>query len=61
MSNKLDRPEIAEILEEYFSAPSFKYSKIESGSSNSTYRIGLDEQIYVLTIFESNNSDHVAD
>jgi len=61
MSNRLDRPEIAEILEEYFSALSFKYSKIESGSSNSTYRIGLDEQIYVLTIFESNNSDHVAD
>ncbi len=61
MSNKLDRPEIAEILEEYFSAPSFDYSKIESGSSNSTYRISLNEQAYVLTIFESSNSDHVAD
>ncbi len=61
MSSKLDRPEIAEILEEYFSASSFDYSKIESGSSNSTYRISLNEQIYVLTVFESNNSDHVAD
>jgi len=61
MSNKLDRLEIAEILEEYFSVTSFDYSKIESGSSNSTYRISLNEQIYVLTIFESNNSDHVAD
>jgi len=61
MSNKLDRPEIAEILEEYFSAPSFDYSKIESGSSNSTYRINLNEQAYVLTIFESSNSAHVAD
>jgi homoserine kinase type II len=61
MSNKLDRLEIAEILEEYFSVTSFDYSKIESGSSNSTYRVSLNEQIYVLTIFESNNSDHVAD
>ncbi len=61
MSNKLDRPEIAEILEQYFSGRNFDYSKIESGSSNSTYRISLNEQTYVLTIFESNNSDHVAD
>jgi homoserine kinase type II len=61
MSNKLDRLEIAAILEEYFSVTSFDYSKIESGSSNSTYRVSLNEQIYVLTIFESNNSDHVAD
>jgi homoserine kinase type II len=61
MSNKLDRPEIAEMLEQYFSAPNFDYSRIESGSSNSTYRISLNDQIYVLTIFESNNSDHVAD
>ena len=61
MSNKLDHSEIAGILEEYFSAPDFEYSKIESGSSNSTYRISLNEQNYVLTIFESNNSDHVAD
>jgi len=61
VSSKLERPEIAEILEQYFSAPSFDYSKIESGSSNSTYRISLNERAYVLTIFESNNSDHVAD
>ena len=61
MSNKLDRPEIAEILEQYFSGRCFDYSKIESGSSNSTYRISLNEQTYVLTIFENNNSDHVAD
>lgn len=59
MSNNLDHSEIAEILEEYFSISSFTYSKIESGSSNSTYRINLNEQIYVLSIFESNNSDHV--
>ncbi len=61
MSNKLDRPQIAEILKQYFSAPSFDYSKIESGSSNSTYRISLNEQTYVLSIFESSNYDHVAD
>ena len=61
MNNNLERPEIAVLLEDYFSAPSFDYSKIESGSSNSTYKITLDEQDYVLTIFESNNSDHVAD
>ena len=61
MSNKLDRPEIAEILEEYSSATSFDYAKIESGSSNSTYRIRMNEQTYVLSIFESSNSDHVAD
>ena len=61
MGNKLNRSEIAEILAHYFSAPTFDYSKIESGSSNSTYRIGLNEQTFVLTIFESNNSHHVAD
>ncbi len=61
MSNNLDHSEIAEILEEYFSISSFTYSKIESGSSNSTYRINLNEQIYVLSIFESSNSDHVDD
>lgn len=61
MVSKLNRPEIAEILAHYFSAPTFDYSKIESGSSNSTYRISLNEQTFVLTIFESSNSDHVAD
>jgi homoserine kinase type II len=61
MSNKLDRSNIAEILEHYFSAPNFDYSKIESGSSNSTYQISQNEQTYVLSIFESNDSDHVAD
>jgi len=59
MSSDLDRLEITEILEEYYPDSSFTYSKIESGSSNTTYRINLDEQIYVLSIFESNNSDHV--
>ena len=61
MSNKLDRHEIAEIVKQYFPAQNFNYSKIESGSSNSTYRISLNEQAYVLSIFESSNSDHVAD
>lgn len=61
MSSNLDRPEIAKILEEYFSVSGFTYSKIESGSSNTTYRINLNEQNYVLSIFESNNSDHVDD
>jgi len=59
MSTDLNRLEVTEILEEYYSDSSFTYSKIESGSSNTTYRINLDEQNYVLSIFESNNSDHV--
>ena len=59
MSSDLDRLEITEILGEYYSDSSFTYSKIESGSSNTTYRIKLDQQNYVLSIFESNNSDHV--
>ena len=59
MSSDLGRPEIAEILEEYVSGSSFTYSRIESGSSNTTYRINQNEQIFVLSIFESSNSDHV--
>ena len=59
MSTDLSRFEVTEILEEYYSDSNFTYSKIESGSSNTTYRIDLDEQNYVLSIFESNNSDHV--
>jgi len=61
MGNKLDATEIAEIIDQYFPVSSFDYSKMESGSSNSTYQINLNEQTYVLTIFESNNSEHVAD
>ena len=57
----LTDPEIAEIMEHYFSAASFDYSKIESGSSNSTYWISLNGQAFVLSVFESKNSDHVAD
>jgi len=61
LDSKLDYPEIAEIIEQYFSAPGFDYSKIESGSSNSTYWISLNGQAFVLSIFESKNSDHVAE
>lgn len=61
MSNKIDRPEIEKMLGVYFSNPSFDCSKIESGSSNSTYQITHDKQSYVLSIFESSNVDHVAD
>ena len=59
MSSDFNRSEIAEILEAYFPGSSSTYSKIESGSSNTTYRISQDEQTYVLSIFESNSSDHV--
>jgi len=59
MSSDLNRSEIAEIFEDYFPGSSFTYSKIESGSSNTTYRINQSEQSYVLSIFESNNSVHV--
>jgi homoserine kinase type II len=59
MSSDLIRSEIAEILEVYFPGSSFTFSKIESGSSNTTYRINQDEQTYVLSLFESNSSDHV--
>lgn len=61
MSSDFKRSEIAEIVEAYFSDPIFTYSKIDSGSSNTTYRICRDEYNYVLSIFESNNSDHVDD
>jgi homoserine kinase type II len=61
MDNNLERSEIATILIEYFSDMNFDYSKIESGSSNSTYRISLNRQAYVLSIFESKNSEHVAE
>ena len=59
MSSDFNRSEIAEILEAYFSDSSFIYSKIDSGSSNTTYRVNQDEQTYVLSIFESSTSDHV--
>ena len=36
-------------------------SRIDSGSSNSTYRVDLNGQSYVLSIFESNDSGHVAE
>lgn len=61
MSSDFNRSEITEILEAYFPGSSFTFSKIESGSSNTTYRINQDEQTYVLSIFESNSSDHVDD
>lgn len=59
MSSNLNRFEITEILEDYFPGSSFTFSKIESGSSNMTYRINQGEQTYVLSVFESNSSDHV--
>ena len=59
MSSDLSRLEIARIFEEYYPDLNFTYSKIESGSSNTTYRISQDTQIFVLSIFESSNSDHV--
>ena len=34
MDNKLERPEIATILEKYSSDKDFDYSRIDSGSSN---------------------------
>jgi homoserine kinase type II len=61
MENCLDHSELAAIIGQYFSDPNFDFSRIESGSSNSTYRINQNGQAYVLTIFESNDSDHVAD
>ena len=61
MDNKLERPEIATILAKYFSDKDFDFSRIDSGSSNSTYRVDLNGQAYVLSIFESNNSEHVAE
>ena len=61
MDNKLNRAEIAVIVAQYFSDSNFEYSRIESGSSNSTYRISVNEQAYVLSIFESKGSDHVAE
>lgn len=57
----LDRPDIAGIVGEYFLVSNFDYSKIESGSSNSTYCISLSDQTYVLTVFESKGADHVAE
>jgi len=61
MDNKLERPEIATILAKYFSDKDFDYSRIDSGSSNSTYWVDLNGQSYVLSIFESNDSGHVAE
>jgi homoserine kinase type II len=61
MDNKLNRAEIAVIVAQYFSDSNFEYSRIESGSSNSTYRISVNGLAYVLSIFESKGSDHVAE
>lgn len=61
MSSDFNRSEMVEILGVYFSDSDFTYSKIDSGSSNTTYRICRDEYNYVLSIFESNSSDHVDD
>jgi homoserine kinase type II len=61
MDNKLNRAEIATIVAQYFSDSNFEYSRIESGSSNSTYRISVNRQAYVLSIFESKGSEHVAE
>ena len=59
MENNLKHSEIAVIAAEYFTSTKFEFSKIDSGSSNSTYRINLNGLAYVLSIFESKNSDHV--
>lgn len=59
MSSDFNCSEMAEIFEAYFSGSSVTYSKIESGSSNTTYRVKQDEHSYVLSIFESSSSDHV--
>jgi homoserine kinase type II len=59
MENNLQHPEIATIAAEYFTNPNFDFSKIDSGSSNSTYRININGKAYVLSIFESKNSEHV--
>jgi homoserine kinase type II len=59
VENNLKHSEIAVIAAEYFTNINWEFSKIESGSSNSTYRINLEGQAYVLSIFESQNSDHV--
>ena len=61
MDNKLNREEITAIVAQYFSVPNFDFSRIESGSSNSTYRISVNGQAYVLSIFESKGSEHVAE
>jgi homoserine kinase type II len=61
MDNKLNRAEIAVILAQYFSDSNFEFSNIESGSSNSTYRISVNGQAYVLSVFESKGSDHVSE
>ena len=59
MSSGFNSSEITEILEAYFPDASFSFSKIDSGSSNTTYRICRDKFNYVLSIFESSSSDHV--
>ena len=61
MDNKLNRAEIAAIVAQYFFDSNFDFSRIESGSSNTTYRISVNGQAYVLSVFESKGSEHVAE